>query len=125
MNRRWAPPLFAAGLVAVAAAVAAGYVFDGAGRPALGFWAAVWGLVTFLVGSALGLLMRAERPAPRRLAKGTLGLTLGAVAYGALWFAISGRTPLVSPEGAWLWPLGIGSLVGALWALRGAIARRP
>lgn len=125
MNRgRTTRGVVAAALAGTTAAMVAGYVFDGAGRPAVGFWAVVWGSATFLTVGALCLLLGADRSAVRRLAKGVLALTLGAISYGVLWWAISTGTPPASLEGAWLWPLGIGSLAGALWAARGAISRR-
>lgn len=106
-------------------AASAGYVFDGAGSPAVGFWAVVWGVSTFLIIGAMTLLLRADRRAARRIAKGILGLVLGAISYGVLWWAVSTGTSPTSLEGAWQWPLGIASLAAALWALHGALSRQP
>lgn len=111
--------------LALAAAFVAGYVIDGVGRPALGFWAAFWGITTFAVVGSIATVLRSRRSWVRRAAKGVLGLTLGFIAYGALWVAIAwGPVSPFTLEGAWLWPLGLTSLAGAIWAIRGAVAPR-
>lgn len=108
-------------LIAVVVSLVAGYVLDGAGRPSLGFWALTWGTVTFLV-LAGGLAIRSGGPAVRRIAWGLLALMFGVLTWGAFVFAVG--TPLLSLEGAWLWPLTLGSIAGAVLSVRGLLQRR-
>lgn len=110
---------------AAVAAAGAGYVFDGAGSPAVDFWAVTWGVSVFLIVAAVSLLMTGERIAYRRIAKGVLGLVAACIAYGVLWWVLSTGTSPTSLEGAWQWPLGIAALAVALWAIRGAFSREP
>lgn len=81
MHGRAVHRLAVAAVAGAGAAVGAGYVLDGAGRPAIGFWGVVWGTSAFLVVGAVSLLLGAEKSRTRRSAKAILGLTLGALSY--------------------------------------------
>ena len=51
----------------------------------------------------------------RRLGTGLAAIAVVIAAYGFTWWTISSNTPLLSREGAWLWPLSLGLCVLACW----------
>ncbi len=104
-------------LLAVGAAAVAGYVFDGAGRPALGFWAMTWGIGVGLLGMTVVAAVSRWRAA--RLLAGLLAV--GAAISGGMLLVFSGPFQLspASPEGLWLYPS-----VLVLFAVGGVASRR-
>lgn len=113
--------LIAAGI----AAGVAGYVFDGAGRMVFGFWAVVWGVGVALTGLGLITVVRSGGVA-RRVGAVVIAVACGLPGLLVLLFAASYRTPLLTAQGLWMWPLGLVLMVIATFALRTAVTRsRP
>ena len=113
--RRWGAAMVLGSLLGAIAVWWAGAVLDAplTGQPwRFGTWAALWGVVAFLLGAAAG-------------ARGTVGLVVlslvtGLLATATWWFVVMFRAPVWSLEGAWLYPLAIASTVVAVWAARRA-----
>lgn len=110
----WRTVALAAALGLVAAIVA-GYTLDGAGRFALGPWAASWGAVGAAVGASLGLTsQRRSRAAGLRAG----ALVLLAVALGTWAWIVAWGVPLATIEGAWMYSLAAGATLGAAFLAR-------
>lgn len=107
---------------AIALAVAVGVVVGGAAavvaaialeptRSGVGPWGRLWGTLTGT--AAFGLTLMAMGPA-RRMGTLLAAAVLAIVGLGVLWFMTGfGFPSLLSPEGLWMWPLAIGSLLAS------------
>lgn len=107
---------------AVARAVAVGVVAGGAAavvaaialeptRSGFGPWSRLWGTLTGT--AAFGLTLMATGPG-RRVGTLLAAAVFAIVGLGVLWFMTGfGFPSLLSPEGLWMWPLTIGSLLAS------------
>lgn len=125
MTRRLVTSLVIGLVVGVAVAFAAGAVFDGVGAVGtVGFWGYVSGAAAGLVALTASLAVRSRGSRGRRAALYSLACSLALVGLALLWWNIMwGYPPLSSPEGQWMWPLMVLTVVGALLALRQGSSR--
>lgn len=107
-------------VLAVVVGAVAGYVFDGAGSPALGFWALTWAVGVAVVGGFAVALWSGGR-AWARLAGVVVAAVAAPVGGMVLLFTGPGELALSSPEGLWMYPLGVGLLVLAVVGVRVAV----
>lgn len=106
----------------IARAVAVGVVVGGAAAvvaaialeptsSGFGPWSRLWGTLTGT--AAVGLTMMATGPG-RRVGISLAAAVFAMVGLGVLWFMTGfGFPSLLSPEGLWMWPLAIGSLLAS------------
>lgn len=119
MPPRFRPWRALAAAVVVGGAVAfwAGTALDGSGvRFELGSWAVLWGTVAALVAYGLG--------GGGRVGRFVLAVMTTVVAAGAWWWIVVWRVPLLTLEGAWLYPLAGLATLAAAAAIRALRHRR-
>lgn len=113
--------------VAVVAVVVAGVVGSAVALVAsrliefqtFGFWGAVYGALAFL--AALGITLAGlGGGVQRRLGRLVLALSAGLLSAGT-WFYISWGISPLTVEGAWMWPLAVGSAILAVVAMVSAL----
>lgn len=109
--------LAVAGVLGAVAVVWAGTVFDGAGRFEFGTWASLWGGVAALTGLGLG--------AGGRLGRAVLASAMGVVALATWTWIALWRVPIMTLEGAWLYPLAAVATAVAVLAARSSVDRAP
>ena len=91
------------------------------GGRVVGFWGGFWGTFAALIGGGVALMViyrkdARVRRAGRIIAAGALILLSSLVAYWIVWW----RVPPSTLEGAWIYPLGLVSLLAGVLILRGA-----
>lgn len=83
----------------------------------LEFWGVVFGLMSGSVGFGVTNLLFSSRRS-RASAWLLLGIVTGVVGLLVLWWNLTWGVPLMTLEGAWLWPLAIVPLVLSLVSVR-------